>query len=242
MVIQGTRIATFDGQQDAATAVTRAAAALRDEILLIAEEGVFLGSEEELLRRLAVSRTTFRQAIRILEYEELVTIRRGVGGGFFTRSPTASSIARMAAVYMSFRRTPHAQVLQASSVLRREAVRLIATATDPEVRRGPLEFVVANSGFYAWPDRRQAIRVVTRFHQLVAQLSGNAALELFMDVVKMFGNRSDQMIFTADRLREYEQIIRGQAEAIAAGEVAKALALTDREVETALQWLESPRK
>src|SRR5690606_22019905 len=77
---------------------------------------------------------------------------------------------------------------------------------------------------------------------LVAQLSGNAALELFMDVVKMFGNRSDQMIFTADRLREYEQIIRGQAEAIAAGEVAKALALTDREVETALQWLESPRK
>jgi GntR family transcriptional regulator, transcriptional repressor for pyruvate dehydrogenase complex len=48
--------------------------------------GAKLPSERELARLLSVSRTTVREAVRVLEAEELVEIRRGSSGGIVVRS------------------------------------------------------------------------------------------------------------------------------------------------------------
>jgi len=50
------------------SAAHRAAHALREDILA-REDGELLGSEDELMERLGVSRPTLRQAARLLEHE-----------------------------------------------------------------------------------------------------------------------------------------------------------------------------
>jgi DNA-binding FadR family transcriptional regulator len=237
MVDRKTGLAPVVVNEDCATATVRAARQLRDEILEIAQEGVFLGSEEELMTRLAVSRATFRQAARVLEQEELLTIRRGVGGGFFTRSPSADAVAHMAAVYLTFKRTPVADVLRASKVMRVEAVRRIAASQGPEQRAVLREFLDTNAGFEHWSDRRSSVRVVNGFHNLVASLSGNGALELFMNVVRMFGNRAGSLGFTSKRLEAYAKVIRELAAAIEAGDADAAEALVHHELDITLLWL-----
>jgi GntR family transcriptional regulator, transcriptional repressor for pyruvate dehydrogenase complex len=60
--------------------------------------GTRLPSERELARQLGVSRTTVREAIRILEAEALIETRRGRSGGSVVIGPTASSAAIRTAV------------------------------------------------------------------------------------------------------------------------------------------------
>jgi GntR family transcriptional regulator, transcriptional repressor for pyruvate dehydrogenase complex len=83
----------------AISAVSATAEVLRSEILL-RDDGDWLGSEDELLGRLGVSRPTLRQAARLLEAEELLVVRRGLNGGLFSRRPTSDAVARMASVYL----------------------------------------------------------------------------------------------------------------------------------------------
>ena len=65
----------------------RVAIILRERILTMDEE-VHIGSEADLAAEVGVSLPTLRQAARMLEYEELLTIKPGKGGGYFTRRPT----------------------------------------------------------------------------------------------------------------------------------------------------------
>ncbi len=50
--------------------------------------GVVLGSEADLLERCQVSRTVFREAIRLLEHQQVAHTRRGPGGGLVVAEPT----------------------------------------------------------------------------------------------------------------------------------------------------------
>src|SRR5579885_2375590 len=85
------------GGTDGPSAVEVAAGALRGAALACAD-GERIGSEEDVLERIGVSRPTLRQAARLLESEELLVVRRGVKGGFFARRPTTDAVARMASV------------------------------------------------------------------------------------------------------------------------------------------------
>src|SRR5690554_8119325 len=84
---------------EADSAARKAASVLRDHILA-GHEGEYLGSESELLERLGISRPTFRQAARLLEHEQLLVIKRGVGGGFYSRRPSIHTVANSAALYL----------------------------------------------------------------------------------------------------------------------------------------------
>ena len=63
-------------------------------------EGTELPVEAELIRQEGVSRSTVREALRILEHEGLVTTRRG-GGGAFVTTPDARQTARSLAALLS---------------------------------------------------------------------------------------------------------------------------------------------
>lgn len=233
-------LALHDSLPDAnISAVERTARRLRDEIILLAEPGLFLGSEEELIERMQVSRATFRQAIRLLEHEGLLTIRRGNGGGFFSCQPSAESVARAAAVYLQFNRTSIPEVLQMSAVMRREAIRHIAGSADAPQRLQLKNFIDEHRNFFDLPDRREATRIVNGFHTLIASLSGNSALELFMNVVKVFGGRSRDLAFTKARLRKYAVVIEELADAVARGDIAQADQLVQQELQLTLRWLSS---
>jgi len=68
---------------------------LRREITLgVLPTGEALPSERELAAMFGVARATVQQAVRMLEAEGLVTVRRGRGGGTFVTGPASDSAAR----------------------------------------------------------------------------------------------------------------------------------------------------
>lgn len=63
--------------------------------------GTFLGTEPELLSRFSVARSTWRQALRLLEEHPAVTSRRGTGGGIYVASPDGARAERMIMAWLN---------------------------------------------------------------------------------------------------------------------------------------------
>ena len=78
----------------------RVATILRERILSMKEEA-YVGSEADIASEFGVSLPTLRQAARMLEYEELLTIKPGKGGGYFTRRPTIETAMKSASQFLS---------------------------------------------------------------------------------------------------------------------------------------------
>ena len=83
-------------------ALRQAVEALREESLQCAE-GELIGSEDDLLARHKVSRPTLRQAAALVASEQLLQVRRGVGGGYIARRPTGRAVTHMAAIFLRSR-------------------------------------------------------------------------------------------------------------------------------------------
>src|SRR5262249_29752956 len=64
--------------------------------------GESLGSEPELLARFGVSRSVFREAVRLLEHDDVARMRQGPGGGLVVTEPDAGTVARAAALLLEY--------------------------------------------------------------------------------------------------------------------------------------------
>ncbi|MDT3443292.1 GntR family transcriptional regulator [Pseudofrankia sp. BMG5.37] len=135
---------------------------LRRQILsgeLVADQQ--LATEAELTATFDVSRETVREALRVLESQSLVEVRRGRGGGAVVRRPGLASIGRYLALLLQLRGTTLADLEEARAVLEpplaeRFAVRCSAADLhalgrlhDQErtAEDDPLAFVMAAAGF-----------------------------------------------------------------------------------------------
>ena len=108
-----------------------AAAQLRS-IVLSAEEGALLGSEETLLAKLGVSRATVRQVARLLEREGLLLVRRGINGGYFAARPDLRTIETTVSAYLEMLHTESEDVTVIASVLWVEVLRRAARSKTAE--------------------------------------------------------------------------------------------------------------
>lgn len=89
-------------------------------------------SEPDALREHAVSRATFREATRFLEFQGVVTTKAGPGGGTVVSRPDWRNLASTLALLMQFSGTSLAQVLEARRVLEPVMVRQSARHVTPE--------------------------------------------------------------------------------------------------------------
>ncbi|MET0147025.1 MAG: FCD domain-containing protein [Ilumatobacteraceae bacterium] len=159
---------------------------LREDALAIGREDVLLGSEDELARRTGVSRPTLRQALRILEYEELLSPRRGVKGGIYTRTPGVGAVAGAASAYL---RAHHATLDQsnvASGVVSGELAKIAATTATVEDRAGLVAWVDAYQARDRSDEARWMLPIVLEFGRRVGDLAGNETLKLFSAVLHEF--------------------------------------------------------
>ncbi|HEY7104880.1 MAG TPA: GntR family transcriptional regulator [Acidimicrobiia bacterium] len=88
--------------------------------------GAPLPVESELTERLGVSKGTVREALRILETEGLVEVRRGVGGGPRVRHPSISEAASSMALYMQIGDVPVIDVFETRDRMVASAVECLA--------------------------------------------------------------------------------------------------------------------
>ena len=138
--------------------------------------GDTLPPEQQLMGRFGVSRPTLREAFRILETENLISVKRGSRGGARVTTPSLSVAARYTGLLLQVQGTTIADVCQARTVLEPACARLLASrrtradladldACLEELRGGA---AAGRPGQWAGPERR--------FHELVVQRSGNRTL------------------------------------------------------------------
>jgi DNA-binding FadR family transcriptional regulator len=139
--------------------------------------GSSLPPEAELLAELEVSRPTLRAALRILESEDLVTVRRGSRGGAWVNAPTSDVLARRAGIFLQYHDATLDDVHRARIIIEPPAVYILAERSDPS---DVLELRDLAAEGAALLDDRDALRGSGgRFHRRLVELAGNQTLMIF---------------------------------------------------------------
>lgn len=138
-----------------------------------------LPNEAELSTMFGVSRSTVREALRVLSSQNLVTTSRGVGGGSFIAHPQPGHISDFLETSIGLLSGSDtlsvASLLEARELLEVPAARLAAQRrTEEQVES--LQGVVAREQEEL--DRGADFEEHRRFHQMVLHASGNSLLEI----------------------------------------------------------------
>src|SRR5246127_921104 len=137
--------------------------------------GEILGSEAELLARYQVSRAVFREAVRLVEHQQVARTRRGPGGGLVVTEPTVDAVIDAVVLYLYRAEARLDELFEARFVLEDIATGL-APARFEEQDLATLR-VFAEEAQPVPPTDPRAL------HVLVAAMSRNPAVELFVDVL-----------------------------------------------------------
>ncbi len=154
--------------------------------------GDTLPSEPALLELYSVSRPTLREALRILESEGLVSIKRGAHGGR-VHLPDVGVAARHVALQLQVRQTTMEDLFAARRALEPGAVRMLAEAASPEVVTALREQLATEALLLAQPDAFAT--AATRFHQLLIELTGNSTLTILGELVSEIVERHHHETF-----------------------------------------------
>jgi DNA-binding FadR family transcriptional regulator len=178
--------------------------------------GTVLGSEAELLAQLSVSRAVLREAIRVLEHHGVATMRRGPGGGLVVTAPDSEAAVRASSLVLEYMNATPQHVFQARSALELKCVELATECID-EDGIGRLREILATEK----EKQREGGLGTHDLHLVLAELTGNPALVLFVEVLTNLtsGSRHGFRSANSDEVRLAHDKI---AEAVIAGDVALA--------------------
>ena len=142
-------------------------------------EGSRLPPEPELMAQLGVSRPTLREALRILESELLVTVRRGSNGGARIQTPTHEVAARYASAFLAYRNTMLADVHDARIAIEPPCAGILARRRDPAALAHLQALRDETLQHMKVKDLEGARAPAQRFHRAVVELAANETLLLF---------------------------------------------------------------
>ncbi|QNJ93330.1 FadR family transcriptional regulator [Mycolicibacterium fluoranthenivorans] len=166
---------------------TRAASVIADNLrrrIIRGElrEGDALPSEQDLLVEFGVSRPTLREAIRVLESESLVVVKRGSRGGIQVSVPRTETAAHYAGLVLEYQRATLADVFRAAAAIEAPCAGMLArshTAADIDRLRAAV-----GAEQDAADDRFAVLGHQNDFHRLLVELTGNATLRALSDVLR----------------------------------------------------------
>ncbi|CDR17940.1 FadR/GntR family transcriptional regulator [Streptomyces iranensis] len=161
------------------------------------KSGDFLPHEPELLEHFNVSRPTLREAVRVLESEGLVELRRGSRTGARVTVPGPEAVARPAALLLQLEGATLADVYVARSAIEPPAARLLALDGDEE-KYAALEQALEEERANLDDVDRFAIGAA-QFHLRLVQLSGNKTLAVMVGMVYEIILRQSQIVVRARR-------------------------------------------
>ena len=147
------------------------------------QDGDDLPSEAVLMKQFDVSRPTLREALRVLESEGLLTVRRGSLGGFRVHAPNPMVAAQFAGRVLQHRGATLADIQQVRLMLEPQCAKLVAqhrTKSDLKrlkkcLRAGADQIDSTNDA----PSGHHRA-----FHQLIVELSGNQTLILMSSMLR----------------------------------------------------------
>lgn len=184
--------------------------------------GTVIGSETDLMAKHQVGRAVLREAVRLLEHHGIAAMRPGPGGGLIVAEPDAGAVRAALAVLLRFQGVTLEQLLEAKAALELSCVQLACGRLD-EVGIERLRAAVAQEA--RTPPGHHTDIGPGNLHILVAELTGNPAMHIFVDVLTRLSVEHAQPLDPAflDRVAgETYAAHAAIAEAIVAGDAAVA--------------------
>ena len=173
------------------------------------KDGDFLPNESELMAHFHVSRPTLREAVRVLESERLVEVRRGSRTGARVRVPGPEIVARPAGLLLELSGATLADVMTARIAIEPAAVKLLAEAATVKAHREVRRLVEAiPSGWEAG----ELGSASANFHRRIVELSGNATLAMIAGMLHEISERHTTAAILATENAvprpQYEKVLR----------------------------------
>ena len=141
--------------------------------------GTRLPSELELAERFGLGRVTIREALRALEHEGLVDIRRGPNGGNFVHHADIAQVSSALALLFNFRGTTLGEFAEFRLLVEPRVAYLAARHASADQRQ---ELDEIGSGDF---DSTRS----TEVHDLIAESCGNDVLEFIVKAMSDSLNR-----------------------------------------------------
>jgi GntR family transcriptional regulator, transcriptional repressor for pyruvate dehydrogenase complex len=147
-------------------------------------DGSLLPKQEDLLDEFNVSGPSIREALRILETEGLVTVRRGNVGGAVVHRPQPVSVAYVVSLVLQSKQVGLKDVALAIQEIEPTCVALCAARPDrldtvvPELRR------ISALGEEAIDDMDASMRLTEDFHRAMVEGCGNETLILIVGALE----------------------------------------------------------
>jgi GntR family transcriptional repressor for pyruvate dehydrogenase complex len=209
------------------------AQSLRRQIVDEFADGEHIGSAEDLMDRFQVSGPTLRQAMRVLEAEGLVKVRRGNSGGFFASTPSIDVVSRSASALLRRQGAQPADLIYMAQLIGPEVAGRAANNPDKAARQK-----LADQVNEAWADGtdatiENAVNAAVGFAQIMGELSGSPSLALFSAVL------SDLVVDLQSEVAQATppEVLRRYARKIHAGHkrLARAIAKGDADAARRVQ-------
>ena len=184
-----------------------------------------LPTEDELTESFGIARTTLREALRILESQGLIHIRRGRGGGATVTMPDLDRLAEPLAVILQLRRTTTGDLDEARLLIEPQLAAWLAEHHTEDDLTALHTVLTAASAAAEANDCDAFGRAAADFHSTIMQRGGNETLSvisqllhsLIIDRYTAAARRSDQAL-----LRRAARSYRKLVGLIAAGDAAQA--------------------
>jgi DNA-binding FadR family transcriptional regulator len=202
-----------------------------------------LPSETVLMQNFNVARTTVRDAVRILESEGLLVVRRGANGGGRVQVPSVAMVADQAALILQFRGTTLEDVHAARAMIETPIAGMLAARSDDAEMIASLRDALASEAA-ALDDPVQLAAAEGRFHQQLVSLADSVTISLLSAVANRIiaqqvsediaerGNDADVMRQHRDAHRAHERLV----DFIAVGAVREAETLWRQHLEAGMQY------
>ena len=206
------------------------------------EEGATLPTEDELLRQFGVSRPTLREALRVLESENLIVVRRGAKGGPRVLIPDTETAARYAGLVLQHRGALISDIYDAQAALEPPVVgQLAATHRASHVK---ILQQIVNDETNA-KDPASLLVIQHRFHDTLIELAGNETMRLIAKMLSHILNAAINQRHQRDEHLSRVDSAQGAGhrchsrivELIAAGEAELAEALWRKHIIAAKNYL-----
>jgi len=161
---------------------------ISDEIVRQIRDALFVGklrtgdklpTERELSAQFKTSRTSVREALRSLEHEGVIQVRKGASGGIFVIDVDHRPVTKSLQTLLQLRKISIHNIAEVRLIFEPEAARLAAErASRDDIRE--LEEVVERTG-EAVRTRELPRSHDLKFHKLIARATGNPVLEMLAE-------------------------------------------------------------
>ncbi len=162
----------------------------------------------------------FRQAVRLLEYNQIARMRPGPGSGLIVTEPDSAATRNTLSVYLEYKKVSVEHILEAMNALELACVKLAAeriTADGVQKLRNVIE-----RERNAAPDEIRS-STSNNVHILLAELTGNPAMHLFVEVLTALSLTHAPKRITRKIMDHTTHVHSELAEAVISGDVALAM-------------------